>query len=66
MISECQLDSVQILKLIYNTKIVLLNLISNDKKKKEYFGKLYEKSVNNIGLNNYSESITGIHIDDII
>ena len=66
MISECQLDSVQILKLIYNTKLMLLKLIKNDKNKKEYFSKLYEDSVKNINLRNYSESITGMHIDDII
>ena len=66
MTSECQLDSVQVLKLIYNTKLILLDLINNNKNKKEYFSKIYENSVNNINLNNYSESITGIHIDDII
>ena len=66
MTSECQLDSVQVLKLIYNTKLILLDLIQNNKNKKEYFSKIYENSVNNINLNNYSESITGIHIDDII
>ena len=65
MISECQLDSVQILKLIYNTKLILLKLITNDKNKKEYFSKLYENSVKNINLRNYSESITGMHIDDL-
>lgn len=66
MTSECQLDSVQVLKLIYNTKLILLDLINKNKNKKEYFSKIYEDSVNNINLNNYSESITGIHIDDII
>ena len=66
MISECQLDSVQILKLIYNTKIMLINLIKKDKKKKEYYTKLYENSINNISLDNYSEFITGTHFDDKI
>ena len=66
MISECQLDSVQILKLIYNTKIMLINLIKKDKKKKEYYTKLYENSINNVSLNNYFESIVGTNIDDII
>ena len=66
MISECHLDSVQILKLIYNTKLRLLKIIKNDKNKKGYFSKLYEESVKNINLKNYSESITGMYIDDII
>ena len=66
MISECQLDSIRILKLIYNTKLMLLKLLKNDKNKKDYFSKLYENSIKNINLSNYSESITGMHIDDII
>ena len=66
MISECQLDSVQILKLIYNTKLIILKLIKDDKNKKGYFSKLYEECVKNINLRNYSEFITGMHFDDII
>ena len=66
MISECQLDSVQILKLIYKTKLMLINLIKDNKKKKEFFAKLYEQNINNISLSNYSEFITGSHFDDIV
>ena len=66
MISECQIDSIHILKLIYNTKIILLTLIGKDKIKKDKFKKLYEDSANNITLSNYFESITGLNIDDII
>ena len=66
MISECQYDSVQLLKLIYKTKIKLIPLIGKDKKKKEFFSNLYENCMNNITLNNYSEFITGNRFDDKI
>ena len=66
MISECQLDSVQILKLIYNIKKILFNLVKKNKKKQDYFSDLYEESINKITLNNYSEFITGIHFNDKI
>lgn len=64
MISECQYDSVQVLKLIYNVKIILIHLIMNNQNKKAYFTKLYEDSINKISLNNYSEFITGTHFND--
>ena len=66
MISECQLDSVQVLKLIYNIKKIIINIINKDKKKKDYFSKLYEDSMNKITLSNYSEFIAGAHFNDKI
>ena len=66
MASKCHVDTVYLLKLIYNSKIVLLNLIKNNLNKKEYFSNLYKKSVNSITLEKYVESITGVHLDDII
>ena len=64
MTSECQLDSVYILKLIKNTKIILINIIKDNNNKKEYFSKIYQKNINKITLNNYLEYIAGIHFDD--
>ena len=66
MIPECQLDSVQILKLIYKTKLILINLIKDNKSKRTFFTKLYEENINNISLTNYIEFITGSHFDDIV
>ena len=66
MISECQIDSVQLLKLIYNSKLILLKLIEKYKNNKEKFQKLYEDTAHNISLTNYFESITGLNFDDII
>ena len=66
MISECQYDSVQLLKLIYKTKIKLIHIIGKDKKKKEFFSNLYENCMKNISLSNYSEFITGNRFDDKI
>lgn len=64
MTSECQLDSVYILKLIKNTKTILINIIKDDNNKKEYFSEIYQKNINKITLNNYLEYIAGIHFDD--
>ena len=66
MIPECQLDSVQILKFIYKTKLILINLIKDNKSKRTFFTKLYEENINNISLTNYIEFITGSHFDDIV
>ena len=66
MTTECQLDTVYILKLISSTKKMLFKLFAKDKSKKKYFCKLYENSINNVSLNNYFESIVGTNIDDII
>jgi len=64
MTSECQLDSVYILKLIKNTKVILINIIKDDNNKKDYFSKMYDKNINKITLNNYLEYIAGIHFND--
>ena len=66
MIPECQLDSVQILKLIFKTKVMLIKIIKKDKNKNDYFSKIYENYINSITLNNYTEFIAGAHFDDKI
>ena len=67
MIPECQHDSIQVLKLIYGTKIILLNLLNktyDNNEKKNYLSKLYKSSLDSISFSNYSEAITGIDFDD--
>ena len=64
MTPECQLDSVQIIKLINDTKGILKNIIKNNHKKIEKFEKLYENHINKISLKNYFEFIAGSHFND--
>ena len=63
MIPECQIDLISLLKEIYNTKLILTKCISNDIDKKKYFSELFEKSIKNISLNQYTETISGTHLD---
>ena len=64
MIPECQNDLILLLKLIYNTKLILVKNISNNVYKKKYFSELYENSIKNISFNQYTETISGIHLDE--
>lgn len=64
MTPECQLDSVQLIKLVHDTKIILKNIIQNNKNKKEKFEKLYDNLINKISLKNYFEFIAGSHFND--
>jgi hypothetical protein len=64
MIPECQVDLISLLKEIYNTKLILTKCISNDIDKKKYFSELFEKSIKNISLNQYTETISGTHLDE--
>ena len=60
MIPECRNDSIQILKLIYRSKIILnglLNKISDNNKKKKYFSRLYKRTIDSISLNYYYKTI---------
>jgi len=64
MMSECQNDLISLLKGIYYTKLILIKCISNDINKKQYFSELYEKSIKNISLNQYTETISGTHLEE--
>ena len=67
MIPECQNDSIQIMKLIYDTKVILLNLLNkipNNDEKKNYFSELYKNSLESISLSCYTEVYTGVDLED--
>ena len=64
MTQECQQDSVQIIKLIHDSKNILKNIIKYNKKKRVKFEKLYDDFVNKISLKNYFEFIAGSHFND--
>jgi predicted metallo-beta-lactamase superfamily hydrolase len=55
---------ISLLKEIYNTKLILIKCISNDINKKKYFSELYENSLKKISLNQYTETISGTHLED--
>ena len=63
---ECQNDLISLLKEIYNTKLILIKCISNDINKKKYFSDLYENSIKNISLNQYTETISGTHLEEFL
>ena len=65
MMSECQNDSILLLKLIYKTKKNLLKEIGNDEKKMKYFSDIYEKTMKNSRLQKYIDTINGTHLTDI-
>ena len=65
MMPECQVDLISLLKEIYNTKLILIKCISNDINKKKYFSELYENSIKNISLNQYTETISGTHLEEV-
>jgi hypothetical protein len=64
MMPECQVDLISLLKEIYNTKLILIKCISHDINKKKYFSELYENSIKNISLNQYTETISGTHLEE--
>ena len=64
MTQECQLDSIEIIKMIKNSKNLLKNIIENNKNKREKFEKLYDDFVNKISLKNYFEFFAGSHFND--
>ena len=64
MSQECQQDSVQIIKLIHDSKNILKNIIKHSKKKKTKFENLYDDFVNKISLKNYFEFLAGSHFND--
>ena len=64
MTPECQQDSVEIIRLIHDTKNILKNIIKHSKKKKEKYEKLYDNFVNKISLKNYFEFIAGSRFND--
>ena len=66
MMPECQNDLISLLKEIYNTKLILIKCISNDINKKKYFSDLYENSIKNISLNQYTETISGTHLEEFL
>ena len=65
MMSECQNDSIVLLKLIYKTKKYLLKKIKNDEEKMKYFSDIYEKSMKSNRLNKYIDTINGMHLADV-
>ena len=66
MSPECQEDSVYFLKLIYETKKLLLKNIEKNKKSFDKFSSLYENALKDISLNEYIKIYTGFKIKDLL
>ena len=65
MIPDCQNDLISLLKLIYNTKLILIKNISNNINKRKYFSEVYEMSIKNISFNQYTQTISGSYLEKI-
>ena len=65
MIPDCQNDLISLLKLIYNTKLILIKNISNNIYKRKYFSEVYEMSIKNISFNQYTQTISGSYLEKI-
>ena len=66
MSPECQDDSIYLLKLINETKKLLLKNIKGKRKSFNRFSSLYEKTMNEIPLVEHIKIYTGLHFNEII
>ena len=61
---QCQNDTIAILKMIYNIKILLKN--NNSEKNKKKFGELYKQTMKNVSLDEHIETLVGYNFEDEI
>ena len=61
---QCQNDTIAILKMIYNIKILLKN--NNLEKNKKKFGELYKQTMKNVSLDDHIETLVGYNFEDEI
>ena len=61
---QCQNDTIAILKMIYNIKILLKN--NNLEKNKKKFGELYKQTMKNVSLDEHIETLVGYNFEDEI
>ena len=66
MSPECQDDSIYLLKLIYETKKLLLKIIKGKRKSLDRFSSLYENTMKEISLVEHIKIYTGLHFNEII
>ena len=64
MSPECQEDCISFLKLIYETKKIILKNIEKNKKSFDKYSSLYENTMKNLSLNEYIKILTGFKIND--
>ena len=61
---QCHNDTITILKMIYNIKILLKN--NNFEKNKKKFGELYKQTMKNVSLDEHIETLVGCNFEDEI
>lgn len=64
MSSECQDDSINILKLIYQTKKLLINNMEKKEISNDKYSSLYENTMKDISLSDYIRLYTGFKLND--
>ena len=64
MSPECQEDSIYLLKLIFETKKLLLKNIEKNEKIFDKFSSLYEEAMRGISLDDYIKMYAGLKIQD--
>ena len=64
MSPECQEDSISLLKLIYETKKIVLKNIDKNKNSLDKYSSLYENSLKNLSFYGYIKTYTGFKLTD--
>ena len=64
MSRECHEDTINLIKMISETKKILLKNIKENKVLLENYSNLYENSMKEISLSDYIDIITGFNITD--
>ena len=66
MSPECHNDTINILKMIYFTKIILLKDIEGRENLFGKYSELYKITMNNISLDEHIETLVGLNFEDIL
>ena len=61
---QCHNDTIAILKMIYNIKMILKK--NNLDKNKKKFGELYRETMKHVSLDEYIETLVGYNFEDEI
>ena len=61
---QCHNDTISILKMIYDVKIMLKK--NNNEKNKKKFGELYHETMKNVSLDEHIETLVGYNFEDEI
>ena len=65
---ECHNDTINLLKMIFLTKKILLTKVEENERRKilDKYSELYKETMNNISLDEYIETLVGCNFEDEI